>query len=201
MRIAALSDKEEVTHSSTAASSEPSKASSLSLSLAVGAVALGAALFVGLRGAQNQVTFGTLEAESIPLQQALSNRRPTVIEFYASWCEVCKDLLGESVQLARDYRGSINYVSLNVDNSKWAPEVAEYGVKGIPQFVFLDDSGNAVASAAGRVPAQILQENFQALAEGKALPWASVQKPSSALNENKGALAAPRGEVQPRTHG
>lgn len=31
-------------------------------------------------------------------------------------CEVCKELLVDSVQLARDYRGSINYVALNVDN-------------------------------------------------------------------------------------
>lgn len=60
-------------------------ASSVGLSLAVGAVALGAALFVGLRGGPESTTFETLQAEAIPLNQAQANGLPTVVEFYASW--------------------------------------------------------------------------------------------------------------------
>ena len=44
------------------------------------------------RVATGSVTLSTLEQASTPLDTALQNQRPTVVEFYANWCEVCREL-------------------------------------------------------------------------------------------------------------
>lgn len=121
------------------------------------------------------ISLKDLSAVAVPYEEALSNGKPTVVEFYADWCEVCRELAPEVYKVEQQYKNQVNFVMLNVDNTKWEQELDEFGVEGIPHFAFLDAQGNEEGNVVGRLPGQYLLENVAALANGEpSIPHARV---------------------------
>ncbi|XP_028947378.1 thioredoxin-like protein HCF164, chloroplastic isoform X2 [Malus domestica] len=121
------------------------------------------------------VSLKDLSVAALPYEEALSNGKPTVVEFYADWCEVCRELAPDVYKVEQKYKGRVNFVMLNVDNTKWEQELDEFGVEGIPHFAFLDKAGNEEGNVVGRLPEKYLLENVDALARGEAsIPHARV---------------------------
>ena len=175
--------------------------------------AVGVALFAfsSLGGAP---TLASLEKDAIPLDVALRNGRPTVLEFYADWCEVCKESAPVVYDVEKKFGEKINFVMLNIDNTKWGGEIDQYGVDGIPHIVFLDDEGKSEGMVVGKFPKQVLEANVAALSEGKtSLPYAKVREgvaspvsapagiaetPGSAVDDPRGGAVS---SADPRFHG
>tara|TARA_Y100000589_G_C27031563_1_gene579222 strand:- start:292 stop:837 length:546 start_codon:yes stop_codon:yes gene_type:complete len=86
---------------------------------------------------------------SMDPEVALHNEKPTFIEFYAEWCEVCKEMASGILDLKNDYQNEINFVFLNVDNPKWEKYINQFNVNGIPKMVFLNNDSELKTSLVG----------------------------------------------------
>ncbi|KAJ4870027.1 hypothetical protein Rs2_08801 [Raphanus sativus] len=165
--ISPASKVAEPSPSSSSSSAFPeSPNSDINRRVAVGSVVAALALFLSTR-LDFGISLKDLTASALPYEEALSNGKPTVVEFYADWCEVCRELAPDVYKIEQQYKDKVNFVMLNVDNTKWEQELDEFGVEGIPHFAFLDRQGNEEGNVVGRLPRQYLVENVNALAAGK----------------------------------
>ena len=153
---------------STAAGLSPSRARNLVVAIA--AVVLSVVVVLGI-GTQSTVpSLPELAASAVPYEVAQTNGKPTLLEFYANWCTSCQAMAGDMAELRENYGDRINFVMLNIDNNTWLPEMLAYRVEGIPHFVYLEATGDPIATTVGEQPRQILAENLDALIAQAPLP-------------------------------
>lgn len=95
------------------------------------------------------VTDATFEAE------VLKAEKPTLIDFWASWCAPCKAIAPIVDELAAEYEGKIKVTKMNVDENPMTP--SKYGVRGIPTLILFKD-GKVLDQKVGAVPKAQLAE-------------------------------------------
>lgn len=166
--------------------------------IAIVAIALSVALFVGLRAETTSVSLAKLDQASTPLEVAMTNGKPSLVEFYADWCTVCQKMAPDMAQLETQYADKLNFVMLNVDNNKWLPEMLKYRVDGIPHFVFLGNNGETIAEAIGELPRTVMAGNLDALVTGSTLPYAQA---NGQVSKFSAPVAPEANQDDPRSHG
>ena len=102
---------------------------------------------------------------SIDPEIAFTNGKPTYLEFYAEWCEICKEMAPEVTELKNDFENQINFVFLNVDNPKWNKFIEKFKVNGIPQINIIDSNLNLQATFTGLQEQKTLKESLNYLIE------------------------------------
>jgi thiol:disulfide interchange protein len=133
--------------------------------------ALLALLLLWLRGGLHpEAPLERLARQSLDLPLALTNGRPTVVEFYADWCEACRAMAPAMESIERRYRERVDVVLLNVDNPRWQPEVDRFEVNGIPHLEFFGADGGPVGRSLGARSAPELEALLEALIAGRSLP-------------------------------
>ncbi len=166
--------------------------------IAIVAIVLSVALVLGLKSKTNSVSLASLDEQSTPLEVAVTNGKPSLIEFYAHWCTVCQKMAPDIAYLKQHYGDKVNFVMLNVDNTKWLPEMLKYKVDGIPHFVFLSDKGEPLAQAIGDQPRTIMASNLEALVTNSPLPYAQT---SGKVSKVSTSVESKNSSDDPRSHG
>ena len=136
--------------------------------------------------------FGKL---SIDPEIAFTNNKPTFLEFYAEWCEVCKEMAPKVSVLKEEYEKDINFVFLNVDNQKWSNYIRKFKVNGIPQVNLFDRKGNLISTFIGKQEETTIRESIDQLERETKLYKEVINTEFSEIKKNKNH------EFSPRSHG
>ena len=137
-------------------------------------------------------SFGEL---SVDPEIAFTNDKPTFLEFYAEWCEVCKEMAPQVSAFKDEYEKDINFVFLNVDNKKWGNYIQKFAVNGIPQVNLFDKKGKLISTFIGKQDEMKIRESINNLEKEKKPYEEIINAEFSTVQENKNR------EVSPRSHG
>ena len=137
-------------------------------------------------------SFGEL---SVDPEIAFKNNKPTFLEFYAEWCEVCKEMAPKVSSLKEEYEKEINFVFLNVDNPKWDNYVRKFEVNGIPQVNLFDGKSNLIFTFIGKQEETKIRDSLAYLEKEQISNKEIIKTEFSTIKKNK------NNEVTPRSHG
>tara|TARA_B100000214_G_C23786454_1_gene543837 strand:+ start:175 stop:744 length:570 start_codon:yes stop_codon:yes gene_type:complete len=159
-------------------------------------------LFFFRNGFKENVMLDQMAKNSLLPENALTNGRPTVFEFYADWCEACKEMAPDMINIKKENVNKVDVVLLNVDNPMWFDLIDKYDVNGIPQLTFFDDKGEFKGFTTGVRKYNELNQIFNALINKSELPSFTKLSNSSNLNlENYSEKEYLRVEYEgPRDH-
>jgi len=137
-------------------------------------------------------SFGEL---SVDPEIAFKNNKPTFLEFYAEWCEVCKEMAPKVSTLKEEYEKDFNFVFLNVDNQKWDNYIRKFDVNGIPQVNLFDKKGNLISTFIGKQEEFTIRDSIDQIEKEAKFHEETINNEFSILKENN------KNKVNPRSHG
>ena len=116
------------------------------------------------------------------LDKLLAEKKPAVLDFYATWCGVCKRAEPMVMRLARQH-ADVNFIK--IDGDQFPDKREKYGIRAFPTFVFLDTQGNEVHRVEG------MDEKDMAAGLAK------VRKPEMAMPEKEPMKTEKKPEPKP----
>jgi thiol-disulfide isomerase/thioredoxin len=128
-------------------------------------------------------TLATTTLQGRPFSLAALRGRPVVINFWASYCEGCKQEAGGLSRVSRDLAGTARLVGVDMDTNRGAalafarahhmtwPLVGDanfdaatrYGVIGLPTTVFVDARGRVVDKIVGIATAKAIRDRVDVM--------------------------------------
>jgi thioredoxin-like negative regulator of GroEL len=96
--------------------------------------------------------------DAVAYEVAMTNQKPTLVEFYADWCTTCQSLAPTLQWIHNQFGDRVNFVMLNIDEPQWREQIQQFRVTGVPHLVLLNDDQTVADTFIGKVPQQILAD-------------------------------------------
>lgn len=104
-----------------------------------------------------------LQQSSADISVIGKNGKPTIVDFWAPWCENCKLSAATLRNLEAQYGKDVNFVLINGDLAANGEYVDALGVDAIPHMAFISYDGVVETALIGPVPSRVAVADIEAL--------------------------------------
>ena len=92
-----------------------------------------------------------------------NNGKPTVIDFWAPWCENCKVAAPTLQAVEEVYGEQVNFISVNGDSGENWPLLQLFGVDSIPHLALLSKEGDVETALIDPMSRNVLRADIDEL--------------------------------------
>jgi len=104
-----------------------------------------------------------MERASSPVSIIGTNNKPTVVDFWAPWCEQCRYMAPTLYQIEESYKDQVNFVSINGDDPQAWSMIEAFGVDAIPHLALVEYDGTVDTALIGPIQKHVLSEDLETL--------------------------------------
>ena len=131
---------------------------------------------------QTVVVIDQTNAQQILVEESFN--RPVLVDFWADWCEPCKQLMPLLEKLADEYAGAFLLAKINADEQQGI--AGQLGVRSLPTVMLFKD-GQPVDGFTGAQPETVIRELLQ---KHLPSPWdAKIAEATDLLDQGQTAEA------------
>lgn len=121
----------------------------------------------------------SMQVQSQPITIVGSNNKPTVVDFWAPWCENCKLSAPTLREVEEEYKDRVNFVMIDGDKEAAWPYIEAFRVDAIPHLALVSAKGDVETALIGPIPKHVLEADLDVLIRnaaadqpsGKELPF------------------------------
>jgi thiol-disulfide isomerase/thioredoxin len=107
-----------------------------------------------------------MERRSADISVVGKNGKPTLVDFWAPWCENCKLSAATMHVIETEYADRVNFIVVNGDDMARNGKLVEaFRVDAIPHLAFVEADGTVDTALIGPVPKRVLRADLDVLIE------------------------------------